>query len=96
MSHPHHPLSGREFDLVERRARGTGGERVYFHGDHGRVESIPVEWTDMAPEDPFVVLSAGSAYFRVEELLELSSLINDLKRPSPIQRRAVKRITPHV
>ncbi len=78
VTHPHHPLAGKEFDLVERNAR-TGGDRVYFQGNQSRIESIPVEWTDMAPEDPFVVLSAGRAYFRVEDLLKLSSLLASLR-----------------
>ena len=78
MTHPHHPLSGREFDLVERRVRGKGGDRAYFYGDHGHLGSIPVDWTDIAAEDPFVVLSAGRALFRVEDLLRLSALIESL------------------
>ena len=78
MNHPHHPLSGREFDLVERRVRGRGDERAYFYDDHGDLASIPVVWTDIAAEDPFVVLSAGRALFRVEDLLRLSALIESL------------------
>ena len=86
MTHPHHPLIGREFDLVERRVRGRGIERAFFYsegGEIGRMDSIPVEWTDMAAQDPFVVLSAGQAYFRVEDLLRLSTLIESLATPSP-------------
>ena len=62
MTHPHHPLFDREFDVVELRVRGRGGERAFFYSDDredGRMESIPVEWTDIAAQDPFVVLSAG-------------------------------------
>ncbi len=36
----------------------------------------------MAAQDPFVVLSAGQAYFRVEDLLRLSTLIESLTTPS--------------
>ncbi|MCP4966519.1 MAG: transposase [bacterium] len=72
--------------MVERRVRGSGSERAFFYGkkgENGRLESIPVEWTDMAAQDPFVVLSAGQAYFLVEDLLQLSALIESLSTPSP-------------
>jgi hypothetical protein len=75
VTHPFHPLFGHEFDLVDHRIRGTGGLRAYFYDDEGRLESIPVDWTDMAAEDPFVVLSAGRSLFRIEDLLRLSTLI---------------------
>lgn len=77
MTHPFHPHLGRELELVECHGRGTGGERAYYN-DGARLESIPVEWTDLGPEDPFVVASAGRAHFRVEDLLRLSALIEDL------------------
>ena len=85
VTHPHHPLFDREFDVVELQVRGQGGERAFFYGDNsenGRMESIPVEWTDMATQDPFVVLSAGQAYFRVEDLLRLVTLIESVTTPS--------------
>ena len=41
-----------------------------------------MEWTDLAAPDPFVVLSAGQAYFRVEDLLRLSSLLESLTTPA--------------
>ena len=82
MTHPCHPLSGREFDLVDRRVRGRDIERAYFYNDHGDTEGIPVVWTDLVAEDPFVVLSAGRALFRVEDLLRLSELIESLEAVS--------------
>ena len=81
--HPYHPLFGREFDLVDVRVQGTGGNRAYFFGDGGDQESIPIGWTDRAAEDPFVVVSAGRAHFRIEDLLRLSSLIESLTSPPP-------------
>ncbi len=85
MIHPFHPLHGREFRLVERRIRGTGGDRVYFYADHDRLESMPVGWTDLAAEEPFLAVSAGRAYFRVEDLLRLSSLIESWTNPAPAE-----------
>ncbi len=78
MIHPFHPLFGLELSLADRRIRGTGGDRAYYHDDHGQLQSIPIAWTDLAAEDPFVVVSAGQAYFRVEDLLRLSALIEGL------------------
>ncbi len=78
MTHPFHPLFGREYDLVERRSPGTGGWRFYFYDEDGRLKSVLVRWTDQAPADSFVDASAGRAYFRVEELLRLSVLIEGL------------------
>lgn len=68
---------------MDRRIRGTGGDRVYFYDDDGRLESIPVAWTDLAAEDPFVVVSAGRACFRVEDLLRLRALIDSWTNPAP-------------
>ncbi len=84
--------------MVELRVRGRGGERAFFYSDDregGRMESIPVEWTDIAAQDPFVVLSAGQACFRVVDLLRLSALIESLTTPSPDRRlwNRVKEIT---
>jgi len=77
VTHPHHPLTGRELGLVERR-RGAGGDRAYFYGDHGRLESVPVRWTDLVGPDPAVFVAAGRAYFRVDDLLGLTELIEHL------------------
>ena len=82
MTHPFHPLFGRELSLVDRRIRGTGGDRAYFYDEHGRLESIPIAWTDSAVEDPFVVISAGRAHFRVEDLLRLSTLVESWTNPA--------------
>ena len=83
MTHPFHPLFWRQLSLIDRRIRGTGGDRAYFYDDDGRLESMPISWTDLASEDPFVVASAGRAYFRVEDLLHLSALLEALADPAP-------------
>jgi hypothetical protein len=40
---------------------------------------LPSAWTDVGQADPFVVLSAGRAVSRFEDLLRLVKLIEDLK-----------------
>lgn len=42
--------------------------------------SVPLSWTDIGPPDPFVKISAGRALFRVEDLLRLTILINEIKQ----------------
>jgi hypothetical protein len=36
---------------------------------------VPARWTDVAPEDPFVVTAAGRSYFRMDDLRELVALV---------------------
>jgi hypothetical protein len=67
-------LHGKEFDLLGCR-RCWGEERVYFHDEEGSLRAIPTGWTSAAPEDPFLVVSAGRSRFRVEDLLRLAQLI---------------------
>jgi len=81
VTHPFHPLLGREFELVICRT-AWGEQRVYFHDDHGRLRALPVAWTDVQQPDPFVVLAAGSACFRPEDLLRLCTLCEQKKRES--------------
>jgi hypothetical protein len=64
ITHPFHPLCGREFALIERR-ENWGEDRVYYHDDGGRVAALPARWTSVFPPDPVVALSAGRSAFRV-------------------------------
>ena len=52
--------------------------RVFFFNQKGRKSSVPLDWTDIEPQDLFVVLSAGRALFRVEDLLGLVRLIGEI------------------
>jgi len=79
VTHPFHPLGGREFELLD--LRQTWGERrVYFHDDDGRFVAMPVGWTDAEAADPFVLVAAGRSYFRMEDLVRLAELVEMLKR----------------
>ena len=79
MTHPFHPFSGREFELLILKHSERVGDRVYFYDDAGEVVSVPAGWTSVAGEDPFVVMSGGKALFRVEDLLRLADLLVGLK-----------------
>jgi hypothetical protein len=80
VTHPFHPLCGREFSLVTYR-RNWGENRVYFHDEHGRLTSLPAEWTSLAPPDPFVAVSGGRSLFRFQDLVDLAAMLRELRRP---------------
>ena len=78
MTHPFHPLSGCQFELVTYR-QNWGEDRVYFHDDQGQLRTLPAGWTSLGADDPFVVVSAGRSAFRTTDLLELARLLNELR-----------------
>jgi Family of unknown function (DUF5372) len=53
-----------------------------YVGPSGRTRSLPVGWTNVAPRDPFVEIAAGRASFRLEDLLALAALLQDIRRPT--------------
>ena len=55
-------------------------DRVFFEHSPGNQVWISVSFTSLAPVDPFVAVSAGRAYFRVQDLLPLARLIAELGR----------------
>lgn len=76
MTHPFHPLFGREFDLLTYR-HNWGEDRVIFHDESGELTSMPAAWTNAVADDPFVVVSAGRSYFRVTDLCALVELLRE-------------------
>lgn len=80
MTHPFHPLAGREFDFVVRK-HTWAEDRVFFFDDDGQLRSLPAGWTDAVTVDPFVVIAAGRSALRVEDLEALADLLDRL-RPS--------------
>jgi hypothetical protein len=75
--HPFHPYRNIEFEINNVR-RIPGEYRVFFFNTKGRKSSVPLDWTDIGLKDPFVVVSAGRALFRVEDLLGLVRLIEEI------------------
>ena len=86
-------MSGRSFEFVNRR-KSWQSDRVCFFGDAGELVCLPAEWTDVVPEDPFVVVSAGRSPFRTADLLELAKLIGELRQGAGSVPDDAKRITP--
>ena len=81
ITHPFHPLQGREFVLVDER-RSRHGDRVWYEGADGSVRTVPKGWTSLAAPDPFEVISAGRSWFRFGDLAGLVALLDDLRRDS--------------
>jgi hypothetical protein len=73
VTHPFHPLLGREYDLIDYR-HGWGEDRVFYVDETDTVRSLPARWTSAVADDPFVVVSAGRSHFRVVDLVELAKL----------------------
>ena len=78
ITHPFHPLHNKELDIYTIK-KPHGESRVYFYNMKSHMVSVPLSWTDIGPPDPFVKISAGRALFRVEDLLRLTILINEIK-----------------
>ncbi|MBW2737354.1 MAG: hypothetical protein JRE64_00615 [Deltaproteobacteria bacterium] len=74
-----HPFHNKEFEIYSIK-KPHGESRVYFYNTESRMVSVPLNWTDIEPADPFVTISKGRALFRVEDLLRLTILINEIKQ----------------
>jgi len=89
VTHVFHPLCGRELQLIDQYL-AWGEDRVCFRDDEGGLRYLPTAWTSMAPPDPFVRTSAGRSHFRVEDLVQLATLIaqqTPARRPKSRPRR---------
>ena len=51
---------------------------MYVRDDGGELVSLPAEWTDAVPVDPFEVVACGRAPFHLDGLIALSELLASL------------------
>jgi Family of unknown function (DUF5372) len=79
ISHPFHPLVGKEYEMVDRHLH-WGEDRVFYYDPDGRLKSFLVNITDLFPIDAFTRISAGRSAFRVDDLLELRERLDRQKR----------------
>ena len=79
VTHPFHPLLGREFELLHCR-QCWGEDRVFYLDEGGELRSLPARWTSEDAGDPLVVISAGRSLYRVADLLELAKLTREIQR----------------
>jgi hypothetical protein len=75
VTHRFHPLFGPSFEFVK-RLRAWQSDLVYFLDAAGELASVPAAWTDLVAPDPFVVVAAGRAAFRAEDLVQLADLVS--------------------
>jgi len=79
ITHPFHPLSGKQFELIEHRYIFTESF-LYFHDDWGHLREIPAAWTDFAKADPIVEIGAARSRLHAGCLLELAELVQHLTK----------------
>jgi len=91
ITHPFHPLCGREFEGIALFTAFREG-RVSYYDDNGRLVSMPIGWTDRSAVDPFVVVANGRALFRPADLLALSRMLKELRRSATSAPGSVKGI----
>lgn len=77
MTHPFHPLSGRQLPCVGERYNRYG-TTLLLETDNGAACSVLPQWTDAVAPDPEIVLGGERALFRVADLLELAGLVDRL------------------
>lgn len=75
VTHRFHPLFGQSFEFVK-RLQAWQSDLVYFLDAAGELVSAPAAWTDLVAPDPFVVVAAGRAAFRAEDLVQLADLVS--------------------
>ena len=66
--------------MVEQR-HSRHGDRVWYQADDGSVRTLRRDWTSLATPGPFVVIAAGRAQFRFDDLVGLLTLLDDLRQP---------------
>ncbi len=78
-------------------AHNWGEHRVFFkEAGEDRIRSLPASWTDVEGPDPLLALAGGRAFFRVEDLLALVGLVQELaaRHCKANSAASVRRITP--
>ncbi len=77
VTHPFHPLSGRQLLCVGERYNRYGTTLLLETGE-GTVCAVRPHWTDVVARDPEIILGGQKALFRVADLLELAHLVDRL------------------
>ena len=81
ITHPFHPLCGKQFDLIEHKCL-FGESYLFFCHPSGHLRQIPAVWTDFLKTDTFVEVAAGRSTLHADFLLELAELLKQLKEGS--------------
>ena len=79
ITHPFHPLSGRQLPCVGERYNRYG-MTLLLQIDDESVCSVLPQWTDVVAVDPEIAMGGHRALFRVVDLLELAGLVDRLSK----------------
>ncbi len=90
VTHPFHPLSGRQLVCIGLRYNRYG-TRLLLRVNDGSVYSVPRQWTDLVAQDPEIALGEGRGLFRVADLLVLADLVDRLRNSAREPPRSCKR-----
>ena len=77
--------------MVQRNSWGR--EWLDFHDATGGLSAIPIDWTDRAAPDSFVVVAAGRCHLRFEDLLRLVEMVKQACKAKDAAN--VRRTMPH-
>lgn len=77
VTHPFHPLSGKQFVCVGER-NNVQGKRLLLQVDEMTICSVLPQWTDLAASDPEIIMGKHRALFRLVDLLDLAHLVKQL------------------
>lgn len=78
ITHPFHPQRGTQWVLVTRKGN-WGEDRVMYYDRQGRLRSLRTSWTSLADQDLFSQAAQGRSWFRVDDLLQLAALLEQLR-----------------
>jgi hypothetical protein len=77
VTHPFHPVAGRQLVCIGERYNRFG-KRLLLRVDDSTICSVPPQWTDAVAPDPDIVIGQGRALFRVVDLMRLCCLVEQL------------------
>jgi hypothetical protein len=79
VTHPFHPRHGQELDVLAHRVQWGEG-RVFYRDPQGHRASMPVGWTSLAAQDPYLAVGAARSRFRLPDLIDLAALLAGVRR----------------
>jgi hypothetical protein len=62
-----------------------GDDRAYLR-DGSEALMVPTRWTSLLSPDPIIVIGAGRCRLRVDDLVELTALLDRLRPPKRLRR----------
>jgi len=79
VTHPFHPLAGKELRRVG-ESHNVAGRRVVCVDGEGVAWAVPIEFTDLVEPSEELLASAGRAVLFVDDLMALAALVAQVKR----------------